>query len=162
MRLQPPTTQIVLLATVLGMAMLGQTVVLYYVPDPQVRLGVGGLLLALIVLLSAKLGVVSRIGQLLIQGYKRRQFLALRSIVDEFVDEVRRLNWASDGARRGFRSGAEANQDMDAAEKRLHQLVGKIRECAGQVTPMEDDIDPEQMIRTGGFAAVGASDKGEG
>ena len=162
MRVQRPTAQIVFLSTVLGMAMLGQTVVLYYVPDPQFRLGVGGLLLALIVLLSARLGVVSRIGQLLIQGYKRRQFLGLRGAVDEFIVEVRRLNWAADGARRGFRSEAEANQEMDAAERHLHQLVGRIRENAGQVTSMEDHVDPERIIRSGGFAAAGASDEGEG
>ncbi len=160
MRAQLPTTQIVLLSTILGMALLGNVVVLYYVPDPMTRLGVGGVLLAPIIWLSARLGVVSRVSQLLIKGHKRRQFLKLRGVVDEFIDEVRRLNWAADGAKRGFRNKAEASRDMDACENRLHQIVGRIRKSAGYVTPMEAQADPERVVGIRGAAEAGASDKG--
>ncbi len=133
------TTQMLLLAAFLGVALIANAAVLYYGPNPATRLGLGLLLLALIMWLSARLGVVSRIAQSLSKGYKRRQYVKLRSTVDRFLDEVRRLNWAAAGAERGFRSEDEAARDLDATENRMHQLIGKIRESAGYAAPEPDE-----------------------
>ena len=133
------TTQMLLLAAFLGVALIANAAVLYYGPNPATRLGLGLLLLALIMWLSARLGVVSRIAQSLSKGYKRRRYVKLRSTVDRFLDEVRRLNWAAAGAERGFRREEEAAQDLDATEKRMHDLIGKIRESAGYATPEPDE-----------------------
>ncbi|UCG85623.1 MAG: hypothetical protein JSW71_17085 [Gemmatimonadota bacterium] len=136
---QRHTTQMVLLASILGAALIGDAVVLYYGPNPATRLGLGLLLLALIMWMSARLGVVSRISQSLSKGYKRRRFLKLRNSVDAFLAEVRRLNWAASGAERGFRDQEQAKQELDALEARLHELVGKIRESAGYTAPEPDE-----------------------
>ena len=133
------TTQMLTLATLLGVALIGIAVVLYSVPGPATRLGLGLLLLALIMWLSARLGVVSRIAQSLSKGYKRRRYLRLRSAVDQFLEEVRRLNWAASGAQRGFRSKEDANRDLEAVEQRMHELIGKIRASAGSSTPEPDE-----------------------
>lgn len=133
------TIQMLILATILGVALIANAAVLYYGPNPATRLGLGLLLLALIMWLSARLGVVSRIAQSLSKGYKRRQYVKLRSTVDRFLDEVRRLNWAAAGAERGFRSEEEAARDLDATENRMHDLIGKIRQSAGYSTPEPDE-----------------------
>lgn len=133
------TTQMLILATILGVALIANAAVLYYGPNPATRLGLGLLLLALIMWLSARLGVVSRIAQSLSKGYKRRRYVKLRSTVDRFLDEVRRLNWAAAGAERGFRGEEAAARDLDATEKRMHDLIGKIRESAGYATPEPDE-----------------------
>ena len=89
------TTQMLILATFLGVALIGNAAVLYYGPNPATRLGLGLLLLALIMWLFARLGVVSRVAQSLSRGYKRRRYVKLRGAVDRFLEEVRRLNWAA-------------------------------------------------------------------
>jgi hypothetical protein len=139
-----------LLAAVLGAALIGHAAILYYGPNPATRLGIGLLLLAAIMWLSARLGVVSRISQSLSKGYKRRQFVKLRKAVDQFLDEVRRLNWAAAGAQRGFRTSEQAQSDLDAVEKRLHQLVGNIREAAGRASAEEDEVDAERAMGLSG------------
>ncbi len=136
---QRHTTQMVLLASILGATLIANAAVLYFGPNPATRLGLGLLLLALIIWLSARLGVVSRIAQSLSRGYKRRRFMKLRSSVDAFLDEIRRLNWAATGAERGFRSHEEATRELDALENRMHELVGKIRESAGHSIPEPDE-----------------------
>jgi hypothetical protein len=151
----------VVLATALGVALLGNAAVLYYGPNPATRLGVGLLLLVVIMWLSARLGVVSRISQSLSKGYKRRQFVKLRATVDQFLDEVRRLNWAAAGAQRGFRSAEEARKDLDAVEARLHELVGHIRASAGYASPLEDQGDAERLVGPAGYADAGMADQGE-
>ena len=133
------TTQMLILATFLGVVLIGNAAVLYYGPNPATRLGLGLLSLALIMWLSARLGVVSRVAQSLSRGYKRRRYVKLRSAVDRFLEEVRRLNWAAAGAERGFRSEQEAARDLDALENRMHDLVGKIRESAGHAAPEPDE-----------------------
>jgi hypothetical protein len=136
------TTQMLLLATSLGVALIGIAAVLYYGESPATRLGMGLLLLAVIMWVSARLGVVSRIAQSLSKGYKRRRYLKLRGTVDQFLEEVRRLNWAAAGKARGFRSEDEAARDLDALEKRMHELVGKIRDSAGHASPEPDEGPP--------------------
>jgi hypothetical protein len=158
---QRHTTQMVLLGAVLGVALIAHAAVLYYGPNPATRLGLGLLLLALIMWLSARLGVVSRIAQSLSKGYKRRQFIKLRATVDQFLDEVRRLNWAAAGAQRGFRSADEARKDLDAVESRLHELVGHIRASAGYASPQEDQGDPERIAAPGSYADAGVAEESD-
>jgi hypothetical protein len=151
----------VLLGTVLGVALIAHAAVLYYGPNPATRLGLGLLLLALIMWLSARLGVVSRIAQSLSKGYKRRQFVKLRATVDQFLEEVRRLNWAAAGAHRGFRSAEEARKDLDAVESRLHELVGHIRASAGHASPQEDQGDPTRIVAPAGYADAGVAEESD-
>ena len=133
------TTQMLTLATLLGVALIGNAVVLYWVPGSATRLGLGLLLLALIVWLSARLGVVSRIAQSMSRGFKRRRYLKLRATVDQFLEEVRRLNWSAAGAERGFRDWDEANRDLETIEQRMHELISKIRESVGYAAPEPDE-----------------------
>jgi hypothetical protein len=133
------TTQAIILASVLAIAVIANAAVLYFGTNPTTRLGLGLLLLALMMWLAARLGVVSRIAQSLSRGYKRRRYIKLRGVVDQFLEEVRRLNWAASGAERGFRSKDEAIKDLEAMEDRLHALVKQIRVSAGFSTPETDE-----------------------
>jgi predicted ferric reductase len=138
---QRHTTQAILLASFLAVALVANAAVIYFVNAPATRLGMALLLLAIMMWLAARLGVVSRIAQSLSKGYKRRRYVKLRGVVDQFLEEVRRLNWAAAGAERGFRSQEEALKDLEAMENRLHNLVKQIRTSAGISTPEADEGD---------------------
>ncbi len=134
------THRLALFAIGLGAALLAEAAILYYLDDPTIRLGAGLALLAAIVWLSAKVGVVSRIQQTLVRGFKRRRYLELRRLVDRFLADVRRLNWLAAGAERGFQTRSVADREIDTIEKRLHGLIKEIREAAGQASP-EGGVD---------------------
>ncbi len=53
--------------------------------------------------------------------------------------------WAAAGLERGFRSAAEATSDLDALEKRMHDLIPKIREAAGYTAPEPDEGHSESQ-----------------
>ncbi|MEJ2240036.1 MAG: hypothetical protein P8X82_17225 [Gemmatimonadales bacterium] len=133
------TGQAILLASALAVALVANATVIYFVTAPTTRLGLALLLLAMMMWLAARLGVVSRIAQSLSKGYKRRRYVKLRGVVDQFLEEVRRLNWAAAGAERGFRTKDEAVKDLEAMENRLHDLVKQIRSSAGFSTPEADE-----------------------
>ena len=122
---------------VLVAAILGESATLYFGTDPIVRLGVGLLLLALIIWLSGRLGVVEFILRSL-SG--RRRFFRLRRTVQSLIAEVRRLNWIAVDVERGYRSRDAAAKEMDASEQRLLHLVREIRTTAGKLELKTDIV----------------------
>ncbi len=122
---------------VLVSAILGESATLYFGTEPTVRLGVGLLLLAVIVWLSGRLGVVEFILRSL-SG--RRRFFRLRRTVQSLIAEVRRLNWIAVDVERGYRSRETAAQEMDASEQRLLKLVREISTTAGKLELETDTV----------------------
>ncbi len=122
---------------VLVIAILGESATLYFGTDPTVRLGVGLLLLALIIWLSGRLGVVEFILRSL-SG--RRRFFRLRRTVQSLIAEVRRLNWIAVDVERVYRSRDAAAKEMDASEQRLLDLVREIRTTAGKLELKTDIV----------------------
>ncbi len=140
-----------MLGLVLFAAILGESVTLYFGTDPSVRLGVGLLLLAVIIWLAGRLGVVEFIMRSL-SG--RRRFMRLRRTVRHLLTEVRRLNWIAVDVERGYRNREAAAQEMDAIEKRLLNLVREIRSTAGKL-----DLNPDTI--TSSAAREAASEGGD-
>lgn len=122
---------------VLVAAILGESATLYFGNDPTVRLGLGLLLLAVIIWLSGRLGVVEFI---LRSVSGRRRFFRLRRTVQSLIAEVRRLNWIAVDVERGYRSRDAAAQEMDASEQRLLDLVREIRTTAGKLELKTDIV----------------------
>ena len=127
-----------MLGLVLFAAILGESATLYFGTDSTVRLAVGLFLLAVIIWLSGRLGVV----EFIIRSLRgRRRFMRLRRTVRHLLAEVRRLNWIAVDVERGYRSGEAAAQEMDVIESRLLKLVREIRSTAGKL-----ELDPDTII----------------
>lgn len=142
-RASPESTRLILLlvaaGTVLGVVLFGGT-------DPFQRLGLGILLLGPIIWASARLGVVERLTRAWGNKRYQRRFLKLRDQVDKLIVEVRRMNWAAFDHRRGLKTPEVAKQELDAIEARLVQIVGKIREAAGEMSEKEEDVSAIEEI----------------
>ena len=142
-RASPESTRLILLliaaGTVLGVVLFGGT-------DPFQRLGLGILLLGPIIWASARLGVVERLTRAWGNKRYQRRFLKLRAQVDKLIVEVRRMNWAAFDHRRGLKTPEVANQELDAIEERLVQIVRKIRDAAGEMSEAEEDVGAIEEI----------------
>lgn len=139
-----PTAEFFLLVA----AAVGEGCTLYFVDDPFTRLSLGLLLLVPIVWSAARVGVVDLVAQSPVERAQRRRFTALRSQVQQLLDEIRRLNWLAVDAERGFRSSDTARREMDAIETRLTDLIRQIRATAGQMAEHEEVVpaDNEKQI----------------
>ncbi len=112
-------------------AVLGELAVLVLVSAPLAR-AVGGMALAaVIVWLAMGLGA-ARVLQARRASGPIRRFDALRATVEEFLAEIRRLNWVAVIGERGFRDPETAERERGVIERRLHQLVDEIRDAAGR------------------------------
>jgi hypothetical protein len=56
------------------------------------------------------------------------------------------MNWAAFDHRRGLKTAEVANQELDAMEARLIQIVRKIREAAGEMSEEEEDMSAIEEI----------------
>jgi disulfide bond formation protein DsbB len=110
-------------------AVVGEGLVLYFGPEPLLRLIVGLLLLAVIVWAAARVGLVEILGQSPPETIHKRRFGLLRAQVQQLLAEIRRLN-----VERGFRTRDRALSEMDAIEARLRSLIAEIRSTAGQMS----------------------------
>lgn len=129
MPLRPALDILVLIA-----ALVGEGVVLYFVDSPTTRLGLGLALLAPIVWTSSRIGLLELITHTAAERVYKRRFMRLRAQVQQLLDEIRRLNWMAVDAARGFRDRDQALQEMDIIEKRLTDLIQRIRSTAGQMS----------------------------
>ncbi len=129
MPLRPALDILVLVA-----ALVAEGVVLYFVDSPATRLGLGLALLAPIVWTSSRIGLLELITHTATERVYKRRFIRLRAQVQQLLDEIRRLNWMAVDAERGFRDRDQALQEMDVIEKRLSDLIQRIRSTAGQIS----------------------------
>jgi hypothetical protein len=123
---------------VLLAAILGEAFILYFGVDPLLRLIVGLLLLALIVWVSARIGVADILIQSPPDTIHKRRFGLLRAQVQQLLAEIRRLNWIAVDVERGFRTRDRALSEMDAIEERLRSLIAEIRGTAGRTSDESD------------------------
>lgn len=119
-------------------ALAAESLVLYLVNEPETRLAIGLLLLALIVWSAARLGVQEFLPSDAGKKINERRFTRLRSQVGQLLDEIRRLNWMAVDAKRGVRDRETATQEMDVIERRLKDLIEEIRSVAGQMSLEEE------------------------
>lgn len=96
------------------------------------RLAIGAVVLLALVWASARLGVAWSAAALADEPRPQRRFFALRELVNQFIDEVRRLNWLAAIGDEGFQSEDDARREMDAVEKRMHGIITQIRAAAGK------------------------------
>ena len=62
---------------------------------------------------------------------EKRRFHALRKVTDEMLAKVRHMNQLSISMRAGLLDLEGAAQEIDVAERQLHELVNKLRHVAG-------------------------------
>ena len=118
--------------TVLVVALSLEGWVLYYVQTSWTRLHVGLILLAIIMLASSRLEIFVQARARLAGRKPSRRFRSLRSQMDQFIAEARRLNWLAVDLEREIRDPASVVEQMDAIENRLLELVKRIRAEAGR------------------------------
>lgn len=120
-------------------ALVAEALVLYLIAEPETRLIVGLLLLAVVVWSAARLGVLEVFPREAARKIEQRRFSRLRSQVRQLLDEIRRLNWMAVDVDRGFRDRDTATEEMDLIEGRLKELIEEIRGVAGQMS-LEEEV----------------------
>lgn len=139
-------------APVLALAMLAAVIaeayVLFYVEDPQLRLGFGMLLMVLAVGPFAPISRLPEPDDSIAQLRPPRHFSLLRRWTTEFLREVRRLNWLRFDATRGITSRTNTIREIEAIEARLSLIIDEIKQAAGRM-----DVDSD-MNRHGAQAEL--------
>ncbi len=130
------------IAALLAVALGAMAWILYFGQDPLTRLGIGLFLLAIVMWGSGKLGIVEWVAVSVGRRFKRRKYLLLRAEVDNFIKDVRRLNWLVMDAERGIRPKQEMQADLAALEEKLHEQVHRIRKACGRVSE-EREVDSD-------------------
>lgn len=62
---------------------------------------------------------------------EKRRFHALRKVTDEMLAKIRYMNQLSISMRAGLLDLDGAAQEIDGAEKQLHEIVDRLRDAAG-------------------------------
>jgi type IV secretory pathway VirB3-like protein len=127
--------QILVVAAIMLLGVVGEAVVLLFGTDPILRLRLGMLLLALV---AWPLFIAARIfplGHAVIAEQPRRRFSRLRRWTRELLREISRLNWTVVDVEHGFRDRAAADTEIAAIERRLFQIIEEIKTAAGHPDP---------------------------
>ncbi|MBI4514102.1 MAG: hypothetical protein HY702_08330 [Gemmatimonadetes bacterium] len=113
------------------LSLVALAVVVVAVESPGLRLG-----LMLLLAVPGYLGAYLILQPLLPRKPKveRRKFFALRETTDRFIEEVRRLNALHVALASGERAPETAAAEIEAIQRRMHELVDEIRGAAGRVT----------------------------
>lgn len=106
--------------------------VLFFVTDAPRRFVFGILLLAPIIFAGSKLGVADHFLQVVSRTIYARRHRRLRSLVDQLLEEVRRLNATALDGKRGVRSPETTDELLDSLEVSIRDLVTRIRSAAGE------------------------------
>lgn len=61
----------------------------------------------------------------------KRRFHGLRKVTDEVLDRIRYLNKVAVSMRAGLLDVDEAAAEIDETERRLHDMIGQLRQFAG-------------------------------
>ncbi len=139
-----PRFQSMFLAFILGVVVIIEVTITFFTFDPVVRVLVGLGLLGIIMWLSGRLGMVEYFNRFIERRFKRRVYQDLRGNLEHFIVEVRRLNWLAAGIDQGIRTKESAQQEMDALEHRLHEIVGLIRRSAGYASVPESQVEGDR------------------
>ena len=62
---------------------------------------------------------------------EKRRFHALRKVTDEMLAKIRYMNQLSISMRAGLLDMEGAAQEIEGAERQLHELVDRLRDAAG-------------------------------
>lgn len=136
-----PRPRVVVFILLLVAATVAELAVLAFVADRVLRATGGLVLMAVIVWAAMELGAV-RVLQVRSRAYApERRFHRLRAQVQELLEEVRRLNWVAVIGEGGFQSREAAEQEREALERRLHELVDAITEAVGQESSTQETGD---------------------
>ena len=106
--------------------------VLFFMTGAGMRFVVGMLLLAPIILSGSKLGVVDQFLQVVSRTIYARRHRRFRSLVEQLLEEVRRLSATAVDGQRGVRSPEKTNELLDSLEVGIRDLVTRIRSTAGE------------------------------
>ena len=120
----PHRLQVLSIAAIMLVGVVGEASSLFFGTDPAFRLRVGMLLLALI---AWPLYYAARhfpAGLDVIAERPRRRFSRLRRWTRELLREISRLNWTVVDVDRGFRNREVAKVEIDAIETRLYEIIG--------------------------------------
>ena len=61
----------------------------------------------------------------------QRRFHGLRKLTDEVLENIRHLNKVATSMRAGLLEVADAAEEIDATEKKLHEMIDRLRLFAG-------------------------------
>lgn len=124
-------------------AIIVEGVVLFFVEPPGLRLFFGLTLLLPImwpvIWMTRHFGLLGQVTEIVTDPSRRRQFLKLRSLTVQFIEDVKRLNWLAFDAKRKVRNDADIAADLEAVTRRLHALVDQMPAAAGLGEPPPDD-----------------------
>ena len=104
------------------------------------RVGLSLALLAPVIWGAAGLSVVEHLTTKRAARPHERRFMQLRSVVDQMLSEIRRLNWAVFDQERHVRNENALKKELDAMEERLIALVKEVRNVAGQARPEDRGV----------------------
>ena len=104
------------------------------------RLIVGLLLLPIVLWAGTRLEIQEVLANQESPASRGRVFRELRSQVVLLLEHVRRLNWISVDAERGFKNRDEAMQEMDAIENEIRGIITDVRAAAGKPTATPETV----------------------
>ncbi len=127
---------IVAVIVLAGLAAMGA--IIWYVEEPGLRLPLA--LLAMIPIMwaliwASKKGLTEEFQP---PPMHKRRYLKLRAKVKQMIDEVTRLHWTIVDGRRGLKPASQVQKEADVIEQRLHDMIGELRESAGDIAPGKD------------------------
>ena len=105
---------------------------------PWIRVLVAAFLLFPIIYAADGLGIAPMLNVLPDRSIHKRQFGVLRSEVIQLLDLVRRLNWLNVDLERRVRNEDDVKAEIAVAEKRLDEILTKIRGAAGRSSAGEE------------------------
>ena len=127
-------------------AVIVEGVVLFFVEPAGTRLFFGLVLLLPIMwpaVWMARHGLIGKVTEIVTDPSRRRQFLKLRSLTGQLLEDVRRLNWLAVDVKRGVRRNEGSAADLEAVKRRLHELVDRMTAAAGLGEPAPKDSSDE-------------------
>jgi hypothetical protein len=136
-------------------AIAAETLVLYLVEDPVLRVRLGLLCLAFV---AWPLGVAA--WRPAVSSTKdaepptQRRFYLLRRRVEEFLREVSRLNWLVLDANRDAHTAAARRDEIATVKMDLHELLEEILEAAGRPGAKPPSAEPFRERFSAAFPAV--------
>lgn len=136
-------------------AIAAETIVLYAVEDPVLRVRLGLLCLAFVawpLAVAAWRPAISSTEDA--EPPTQRRFYLLRRRVEEFLREVSRLNWLVLDARRDAHTAEARREEIETVKMDLQELVGEIFLAAGRPGAKPPSEEPFRERFSAAFPAV--------
>ena len=145
-----------LLGLLLLTGIAGEVFVLYAVDDPDWRVRLGLLCIAVIVwplAMAAKRPALASTREPPVRH--RGRFFLLRRRVEEFLREVTRLNWLVLDTKRNSGIARSRQDEIDTVKQDLRELLDEIFRAAGQPGAKPESDAPFKERFSSAFPAVG-------